>query len=69
MLVKLNNEHKGFWEMKMRKKADLPTKICPVCNRPFAWRKKWERDWSNVVYCSDACRSSGKGRKTTAESA
>ncbi|WP_461134753.1 DUF2256 domain-containing protein [Spirosoma lituiforme] len=48
--------------MKMRKKADLPTKICPVCNRPFAWRKKWERDWENVVYCSDACRAIGKGR-------
>nr|WP_077133537.1 DUF2256 domain-containing protein [Spirosoma montaniterrae] len=49
--------------MKMRKKSDLPTKICPVCNRPFAWRKKWERDWINVIYCSDACRAVGK-RKT-----
>jgi hypothetical protein len=45
--------------MKMRKKSDLPTKICPVCNRPFSWRKKWERDWDRVIYCSDACRSSG----------
>ncbi|QKZ11497.1 DUF2256 domain-containing protein [Spirosoma sp. KUDC1026] len=57
--------------MKMRKKSDLPTKICPVCNRPFSWRKKWERDWDQVVYCSDACRSSGnqairKKDKTTA---
>ncbi|MGB2516732.1 MAG: DUF2256 domain-containing protein, partial [Pseudomonadales bacterium] len=26
----------------MRKKSDLPTKMCPVCNRPFTWRKKWE---------------------------
>lgn len=52
--------------MKMRKKADLPTKICPVCNRPFAWRKKWERDWENVLYCSDACRTVGKPQKTTA---
>lgn len=41
---------------KMRKKADLPTKICPVCERPFAWRRKWARDWPNVRYCSDACR-------------
>ncbi|MEC9060551.1 MAG: DUF2256 domain-containing protein, partial [Pseudomonadota bacterium] len=24
------------------KKSDLPTKICPVCQRPFTWRKKWE---------------------------
>ncbi|WP_460936575.1 DUF2256 domain-containing protein [Spirosoma humi] len=46
--------------MKMRKKSDLPTKICPVCNRPFTWRKKWERVWENVIYCSDACRTNGK---------
>jgi hypothetical protein len=37
-------------------KSDLPEKICPVCQRPFAWRKKWERDWERVVYCSDRCR-------------
>ena len=29
---------------KMRKKSDLPTKVCPVCERPFTWRKKWERN-------------------------
>jgi hypothetical protein len=39
------------------KKTDLPEKICPVCNRPFTWRKKWEKNWENVVYCSDACRA------------
>ncbi|HEU0152175.1 MAG TPA: DUF2256 domain-containing protein [Arenimonas sp.] len=33
-----------------------PEKTCPVCQRPFQWRKKWERDWDRVVYCSDACR-------------
>ena len=44
---------------RMRKKADLPTKICTACARPFAWRKKWERDWENVLYCSDACRARG----------
>jgi hypothetical protein len=46
--------------MKMRKKSDLPTKVCPVCGRPFAWRKKWARDWAQVVYCSDRCRRSVK---------
>ncbi|MBO0937139.1 DUF2256 domain-containing protein [Fibrella sp. HMF5335] len=46
--------------MKMRKKSELPTKVCPVCHRPFAWRKKWERDWDNVIYCSDRCRAEGK---------
>lgn len=38
------------------KKGDLPEKICPVCNRPFAWRKKWADDWENVKYCSQRCR-------------
>ncbi|WP_120717707.1 DUF2256 domain-containing protein [Tsuneonella amylolytica] len=40
----------------MRKKADLPSKNCAACGLPFAWRKKWERDWDNVKYCSDRCR-------------
>lgn len=42
-------------------KSDLPQKVCPVCERPFSWRKKWERDWETVIYCSDACK---KGKKT-----
>ncbi|HIB36328.1 DUF2256 domain-containing protein [Mesonia sp.] len=37
------------------KKSELPTKICPVCQRPFSWRKKWERNWENVKYCSKKC--------------
>lgn len=36
-------------------KADLPKKTCPVCKRPFSWRKKWERDWERVVHCSKRC--------------
>ena len=43
---------------KMRKKGDLPEKICATCGRPFAWRKKWERVWDEVRYCSDKCRAS-----------
>jgi hypothetical protein len=43
---------------KMRKKSDLPTKTCLACGLPFTWRKKWERDWDNVKYCSDRCRRS-----------
>jgi hypothetical protein len=42
--------------MKGTRKSDLPTKVCATCGRPFAWRKKWERDWANVKYCSDRCR-------------
>jgi hypothetical protein len=41
----------------MRRKADLPAKTCLVCGRPFAWRKKWARDWDSVKYCSDRCRA------------
>ncbi|NBR96836.1 MAG: DUF2256 domain-containing protein [Verrucomicrobia bacterium] len=37
-------------------KQNLPQKICLRCGRPFSWRKKWERDWDEVKYCSDACR-------------
>jgi hypothetical protein len=36
-------------------KQNLPFKICPVCLRPFVWRKKWERDWEGVKYCSKKC--------------
>lgn len=43
--------------MKMRKKTDLPQKVCPVCLRPFTWRKKWEKVWEEVKYCSKKCRS------------
>ncbi len=32
-------------------------KTCLRCGRTIEWRKKWERDWENVRYCSDACRS------------
>ncbi|MDJ0616516.1 MAG: DUF2256 domain-containing protein [Calothrix sp. MO_192.B10] len=37
-------------------KSDLPSKICPVCQRPFTWRKKWEDCWDEVKYCSERCR-------------
>ena len=47
-------------------KGDLPSKTCPACGRPFTWRKKWARDWENVVYCSDRCRRD-RGRQKTAE--
>ena len=30
-------------------------KICVTCKMPFEWRKKWERDWENVKYCSKKC--------------
>ena len=36
-----------------------PDKTCIACGRRFQWRKKWERDWDEVRYCSAACRSRG----------
>ena len=36
-------------------KETLPQKVCRACGRPFAWRKKWARDWADVKYCSDRC--------------
>ncbi len=42
--------------MKDVKKQHLPEKLCVSCGRPFAWRKKWERVWNEVKYCSDRCR-------------
>ena len=36
--------------------ADRPTKTCPVCGRPFQWRKKWKTVWEEVRYCSERCR-------------
>jgi len=41
------------------KKLNLPAKICPACERPFAWRKKWARDWEQVKFCSDRRRAKG----------
>ena len=36
-----------------------PTRTCAACGRRIEWRKKWERDWDTVKYCSAACRRRG----------
>ncbi|WP_111765310.1 DUF2256 and DUF3253 domain-containing protein [Nakamurella deserti] len=43
----------------MAHRSALPSKPCTVCGRTITWRKKWERDWDAVRYCSDACRRTG----------
>lgn len=35
-----------------------PDKTCVVCGRRIEWRRKWERDFDQVKYCSDSCRRS-----------
>jgi hypothetical protein len=42
------------------RKADLPTRICQSCGRPFSWRKKWAKVWDEVRYCSNRCRQNRK---------
>ncbi|MAH83157.1 MAG: DUF2256 domain-containing protein [Rhodospirillaceae bacterium TMED8] len=38
------------------KRNGLPSKICKTCGRPFNWRKKWEKTWTKVRYCSERCK-------------
>ena len=37
--------------------ATRDPKPCARCGRSIEWRKKWARDWDEVRYCSNACRS------------
>ena len=50
--------------MKMVKKSNLPSKVCLVCRLPFVWRKKWAKDWDDVLYCSKKCRGSEHGAQS-----
>lgn len=34
-------------------------KPCTGCGRRIEWRRKWARNWAEVRYCSNACRSRG----------
>jgi hypothetical protein len=36
-----------------------PPKTCVVCGRDIQWRKKWQRNWHEIKYCSQACRRAG----------
>lgn len=42
-----------------RSSPDRSDKICVACGRRIEWRKKWERDWDEVRYCSTQCRRGG----------
>lgn len=42
-----------------------PPKTCEHCGLPFEWRKKWERDWQSIRYCSERCKRQAKsGRRS-----
>lgn len=36
-------------------------KVCAQCGRTFEWRKKWEKNWEQVKYCSERCRRTPRG--------
>ncbi|WP_122902275.1 DUF2256 domain-containing protein [Acinetobacter sp. B51(2017)] len=44
------------------KKQHLPQKICVSCGLSFDWRKKWQRCWDEVRYCSERCRRQNKSK-------
>jgi hypothetical protein len=37
-------------------KLALPSKPCATCGREMSWRKRWDKTWAEVKYCSEACR-------------
>ncbi len=39
--------------------TDPAEKVCASCGRRIEWRKKWERNWEHVKFCSTACRRHG----------
>lgn len=45
-------------------KGLLPAKTCAACGRSFEWRKKWEKVWNDVKFCSDHCRNRGDSTPT-----
>ncbi|NRA40758.1 MAG: DUF2256 domain-containing protein [Pseudomonadales bacterium] len=45
-------------------KKPLPSKICASCGLSFNWRKKWQRDWPEVKYCSERCRRQKQHRQS-----
>jgi hypothetical protein len=48
--------------MPASRQTGTPTsKTCHTCGRTIEWRKKWQRDWEQVRYCSDGCRRSRRG--------
>lgn len=41
----------------MKKVLLPPPKICVSCGRKIEWRKSFEKNWDELRYCSQACRS------------
>ena len=48
----------------VHKKLNLPQKICLVCQKTFTWRKKWQKDWEQVKYCSHKCQKNSANKNS-----
>lgn len=45
-------------------------KTCVVCGRTMTFRRRWQRAWAEVKYCSDRCRRAPRtGRDAATEAA
>lgn len=53
----------------MHKKPHLPHKSCKHCGLDFAWRKKWERCWDEVKFCSERCKREHKRAQSVQDDA
>ncbi|WP_151753234.1 DUF2256 domain-containing protein [Acinetobacter soli] len=51
------------------KKQHLPEKVCKYCQRSYTWRKKWERCWDEVRYCSERCKREAKRERAKTSTA
>ncbi|WP_251702009.1 DUF2256 domain-containing protein [Pseudomonas boanensis] len=41
----------------------MPSKVCPVCGRPFFRHRRWARCWDEVRYGSERCCRSARARQ------
>jgi len=49
--------------MVAKTKGGHAPKVCAQCGLEFEWRKKWERDWDEVRYCSERCKKQAKSSR------
>lgn len=45
-----------------RNHNNVPVKVCATCERPFTWRKKWEKNWDDITTCSQRCKTERKSK-------
>merc|ERR1711908_241484 len=43
--------------LRMRQRGNAAGRMKKTKTKPMVWRKKWEKNWDEVRYCSDRCRS------------